>query len=176
MKVINAGLVLIIIAICFFSADSIRLNRIRQVLFERANININMDLIVSDVLYEAIEGIDENGEAVISLKRADMTYAGLVGMNIKENAADCTAFMVYTGDAAMRNSLEKILEKEASAQIKNVNKRLNYSLLFTEKTNSFFYNPIVKDSLYIMYLPKSANLLRLKSMDLVYTLSGAGLK
>lgn len=176
MKVINAGLALIIIAICFFSADSIRLNRIRQVLFGRANININMDLIALDVLDEAIEGIDENGEAVISLKRADIAYAGLVGMNIKETAADCTAFMVYTGDASMRNCLEKILEKEALVQIKNVNKRLNYSLLFTEKTNSFFYNPIVKDGLYIMYLPKYANLIRVKSNEVVYTLSGARLK
>lgn len=176
MKAINAGLVLIIIAACFFFAGSLRLNRIRKVMFERANINISMDMIVTDALDEAITGIDERGEAVISLKRAEITYAGLVGLNIKENAADGTAFKVYTGVAAMREGLEETLEKEVSRQIKNVNKRLNYSLLFTEKTNAFFYNPIVKDSLYIMYLPKSANLLRLKSMDLVYTLSGAGLK
>ena len=173
MKVINAGLVLIIVAIGFFATDSLKFNRIRQIMFERANININMDAITMDVLDEAILGIDDIGDAVVSLKRADMIYTGLVDKNLRENAADSTAFMVYTGNDIMDAGYGEILEKEVCSQIKTVNKKLNYSFLFTEKTNSFFYNPVCSESLYIMYLPKIANLIRVKTDNIVYTLSGA---
>lgn len=173
MKAINVGIILIIVAIGFFATDSLEFNRMRQTMFERANININMDVITTDVLDEAIVGIDENGEAEVSLKRADIIYAGLVGKNLRENAADSTAFMLYTGNKIMDADFGENLEKEFCSQIKTVNKKLNYSFLFTEKTNSFFYNPICKESLYIMYLPKLANLIRVKADNIVYTLSGA---
>lgn len=173
MKVINAGLVLVIVAIGFFATDNLKLNRIRQVMFERANTNINMDIIAVDVLDEAIVGIDENGDAMVSLKRADIVYAGLVGRNLREIAADSTAFMVHTGDDVPDDNIGEALEKEVLSQIKTVNKRLNYSFLFTEKTNSFFCNPIGRNSVYIMYLPKFANLIKAKTDNIVYTLSGA---
>lgn len=176
MKVINAGLVLVMVAIGFFATDNLKLNRIRQVMFERANTNINMDIIAVDVLDEAIVGIDENGDAMVSLKRADIVYAGLVGKNLREIAADSTAFMVHTGADVPDDNIGEALEKEVLSQIKTVNKRLNYSFLFTEKTNSFFYNPIGRNSVYIMYLPKFANLIRLGNDNFIYSLSGAKLE
>ena len=103
----------------------------------------------------------------------DMIYTGLVDKNLRENAADSTAFMVYTGNDIVNAGYSEILEKEVCSQIKTVNKKLNYSFLFTEKTNSFFYNPVCSESLYIMYLPKIANLIRVKTDNIVYTLSGA---
>ena len=176
MKVINAGLVLIIVAIGFFATDNLKLNRIRKSMFARVNTNINMDMIATDVLNEAIVGVDDKGEAAVSLKRADMIYTGLVDRNLRENAADSTAFMVYTGNDIVNAGYGEILEKEVCSQIKTVNKKLNYSFLFTEITNSFFYNPVCNESLYIMYLPKFANLMRAKADNIVYTLSGAKLK
>lgn len=173
MKIINAGLVLIVVVIGFFTMDNLKLGRIRQITFERANTNINIDEIARDVLNEAIVGVDENGEAVVSLKRADVLYTDLIWKTLRENAADNTAFMVYTGNDMPDYGFGEELEKDVSAQIKTVNKRLDYSFLFTEKTTSFFYNPIAGNSVYIMYLPKFANLIRPETDNIVYTLSGA---
>ena len=173
MKVINAGLILIIVAIGFFTTDNLKLKRISQTMFERVNTNINLDAISTDALGEAIAGIDERGEVIVSLKRSDVIYTGLVSKNLQENATDSTAFMLYTGNNMMNADFGEYFEKEICSQIKTVNKKLNYSFLFTEKTNSFFYNPVCNKSLYIMYLPKLANLIRVKANAIVYTLSGA---
>lgn len=174
MKVINAGLIFMVIVFCFFVNDNMRFARIRQVLFERNNTNVNMDGIVTDVLDGAIVGIDEAGEAVVSLRKAKVIYKGLVADTLRENVADSTAFFIYTGNYD-ETELKEGLEEEALKQIKTVNKRLNYSFLFTEQTSSFLYNPTDENSIYIMYLPKFANIIKPSGEYVIYSLSGANL-
>ena len=172
MKVINAGLIFIVIVCCFFVNDNMRLGRIRQVMFERNNTNVSMDGIVTDVFDEAVVGIDSEGEAEVSLRKAKMVYSGLVEETLRENASDSTAFFIYTGNYDVTDDVEK----EVSRQIKTVNKRLNYSFLFTEQTSSFLYNPTDKNSIYIMYMPRLANLIRPERESVIYSLSGAKLE
>ncbi|MBE5948376.1 MAG: hypothetical protein E7261_05025 [Lachnospiraceae bacterium] len=175
MKVINAGLIFIVAVFCFFVNDNMQFWRIRQTLFEKNNTNVSMDGIVTDVLGEAVVGIDTEGEAELSLKRAKMVYKGLITGNLSENAEDGTVFFVYTGNY-VGTELADYLEEEVSRQIKTVNKRLNYSFLFTEQTSSFLYNPTVRKSIYIMYLPKTANIIRPSGEHIIYSLSGARLE
>lgn len=175
MKVINAGLVFVVIVFCYFVNDNMRLWRIGRVMFERNNTNVSMDGIVTDVFDGAIVGIDENGEAEVSLRRAKMIYRELVAGALHENAADGTGFFIYTGNFD-EAELPDALEEEVSRQIKTVNKRLNYSFLFTEQTSSFLYNPTDKNGIYIMYLPRFANLIKPVGEYVIYSLSGARLE
>ena len=171
MRAINAGLILIVCIISFFAADKLKIGRLQRTMFDKLLVNINMDMLVTDVLDSAVVGIDEKGEAVLSRDRADLTYEKLVQRSMGEGAAKQTAFMLVVGNA--ENIAAEALEQEASAQIKTVNKRLNYSFLFTEKTSSCWYNPICENSIYIMFLPRASNLMRLGHNDIIYTLSGA---
>lgn len=173
MKVINSGLILVIAAMSFFVAGNIRAERMEDIMFDRMLTDTCEDSIAKDILDLAVLGIDEYGEAIISEQKLNIDYKLLVNKTMGATAEDCTAFIVLLGEDDFD---AETVETYASEQIKTVNKRLNYSFLFTEYTSSFRYNPTCKNSVYIMYLPKFSNHIRPERNGCVYTLSGAKLE